>query len=178
MDFLICSLPNRKRSGGISHNRKITLLPLCPMFAKPFANALLGATVCLASTVFLALAIPSRPTIAQTCASNCPPTVLQFTPGQFVQIQVVNKTRNVVGLEKLAGKAPIFLKPGEGLRFRRGGATDPNVSIVFWDTTGVFLKAKLVKTGTDKLQVELRPGGENPGDRSVYIKNDGRVDVF
>jgi hypothetical protein len=142
------------------------------MFAKLCAIAL------LVTPVLLAQALAPRQTVAETCASECPLPVLQFTPGQFVQIQIANRTGNVVGLEKLAGRAPVFLQPRQKVEFRRGGATDPNVSVVFWDTTGGFLKAKLTKIGADKLRVELRPGGENPGDRSVYIKNDGRVDVF
>ncbi len=142
------------------------------MLAKLCAIALLGIPVLVAQASFPPL------TRAETCASECPPAVLQFTPGQLIQLQVVNRTGNLVGLEKLAGTAPLFLKPGEKVQFRRGGATDPNVSIVFWDTTGVFLKANLIKTGPANLRVELRPGGENPGDRSIYIKNDGRVDVF
>ena len=142
------------------------------MFAKLCAIVLLGAPVLLPPAIWPQL------TAAETCASDCPPAVLQFTPGQFVQIQIVNRTRNLVAIEKLAGRAPLILKPGEKLQYRRGGATDPNVSIVFWDTTGVFLKANLIKTGTDRLRIELRPGGENPGDRSIYIKNDGRVEVL
>ena len=142
------------------------------MFAKFCAIALLVAPVLLAQ------AISPHATKAATCASECPAAVLQFTPGQFVQIQIANRTGNVIGLEKLAGRAPIFLKPGQKVEFRRGGATEPNVSIVFWDTTGVFLKANLSKISADKLRVELRPGGENPGDRSVYIQNDGRVEIF
>jgi hypothetical protein len=142
------------------------------MLARFCAIVLLGTPILLTQVSF------PQATWAETCASECPPAVLQFTPGQYIQLQILNKTGNVVALEKLAGAAPLLLKPGEKVQFRRGGATDPNVSVVFWDTTGVFLKAKLIKTGTEQLLVELRPGGENPGDRSVYIKNDGRVDIF
>ena len=62
--------------------------------------------------------------------------------------------------------------------FVRGGRTDPNFSVVFWDAIGLPLKVNILKPDARTLRIEVRPGGSPPGDRSVYLKDDGRVTIL
>jgi hypothetical protein len=90
----------------------------------------------------------------------------------------VNRTSSLVQVEKIFGTDAIPLRPGQEIQFERGGSTDPNVSIVFWDATALPLKAHLSKRGAQTLRIELRLGGRPPGDRSLYIRDNGRVLVY
>lgn len=116
--------------------------------------------------------------IAGTCASKCPPPPLGFVPGQRVDVVVMNRTgRTVYLVEKVAYTDAIPLAPGYMVRFRRSTATEPNFSMVFWDPMSFTITARISKPNEDTLRVVLVPGG-NPGDRSLYIYDDGRVSVF
>ncbi|MBD6614482.1 hypothetical protein FNW02_00990 [Komarekiella sp. 'clone 1'] len=135
--------------------------------------------VTLIATV-LSLALIDNPsaTLAGTCASKCGSRPVQFIPGQRVRLEVVNTTSGLVKLEKLQGTTPIPLQPGQKLRLEQGDGTQPNVSLVFWDETGLPLQAIVSKPNFGTLRLEIRPGNSYPGDRSLYILNDGRVNVF
>lgn len=115
---------------------------------------------------------------AGTCAAKCPSPPLQFVPGQRINFEVINLTSSLVQLQKIYGTDPVPLSPGQTLYFQRGGSTDPNLSVLVWDATGLPLLVRLAKPNPRTLRVEVRPGGRPPGDRSVYLKDDGRVAVF
>lgn len=132
----------------------------------------------VAATILVASVDHSRTTLAGTCASNCGTRPVQFTPGQRIRLQVINRTSNLVKLEKLQGTEPISLRPGQQLQLDQGDGTQPNVSLVFWDETGSPLQANVSKPNVATLKLEIRPGRRYPGDRSLYILNDGRVNVF
>ncbi|WP_414564211.1 MULTISPECIES: hypothetical protein [unclassified Anabaena] len=117
-------------------------------------------------------------TLAGTCAAQCGPRPMQFTPGQRVRVQVVNRTPRVIQLQKLAATDPIALQPGQELTLEHGHGTTPNLSLIFWDDTGLSVQANVSKPNFGTLQVEFRPTWSFPGDRSIYILNDGRVDVL
>lgn len=117
----------------------------------------------------------ATPVTAQTCAQNCPPPVLQFTPGERINVQIVNRTRSAIDIEKVQGTKPTPLAPGQSLKFERRSSTDPNLSIV-WDTAAFPLKAVLSQPNKQILRIELFGGSEVPGDRSIYIRNDGRIE--
>lgn len=138
----------------------------------------LFSTVLVAVSLILNCNQRLHPAIAGTCASHCPPPPLEFIPGQLVNIQVINRTASIVLLEKVAGTSAIPIRPGQEVRFERWTGTEPNMSVVFWDATALFLEARVSKPDADTLRIELRPGGRDPSDRSVYILNDGRVVVF
>ena len=120
------------------------------------------------------------PATANTCvaATSCGRQPLQFVPGQRITIEFVNLTESVVQLQKLYGTDPLPISPGQVLSFVRGGSTDPNFSVVFWDAIGLPLKVNILKPEARTLRIEVLPGGRPPGDRSVYLKDDGRVAVF
>ncbi|YAF94495.1 MAG: hypothetical protein AB3A66_18075 [Nodularia sp. CChRGM 3473] len=132
----------------------------------------------LATALLLTSAHDSNITLAGTCASQCGPRPIQFTPGQHIRVQVVNHTPRLITLQKPSTTDPIFLRPGQELQLEHGDGTQPNISLVFWDETGRSLQANVSKPNFGTLQVEFRPTWRTPGDRSVYILNDGRVDVF
>ncbi|MDF5713206.1 MAG: hypothetical protein PUP93_04800 [Rhizonema sp. NSF051] len=117
-------------------------------------------------------------TLAGTCASKCGLQPIQFTPGQRIQVKIVNRTSILVKFEKIQGTDPIFLHPGQELTLSQGDGTKPNVSLVFWDDIKLSLKAIVSKPNFGTLQVELRPNWRSPGDRSVYVRDDGRVNVL
>lgn len=145
-----------------------------PKIARGLSISLI-ATTCL----WLGQAVLLKPAIAGTCAgATCKQERVQFTPGQRINIQVVNRTFSLVQLEKVFGTDAIPLRPGQEVQFDRGGSTDPNVSIVFWDATALPLQVRLSKIDAQTLRIELRPGGRPPGDRTVYIRDDGRVLIY
>lgn len=143
------------------------------MASKWISVALAGATLLLTQT------IGSHQVTAKTCKNNCPPPVLQFVPGQQIKVQVINRAANPVQIEKVFGTNPASLNPGQQVEFMRGGSSDPNLSVVFWDVTSLAIRSQVSKPKPDTLRIELQSEWRYPpGDRSVYIRNDGRVEVF
>ncbi|MBD2383881.1 hypothetical protein [Cylindrospermum sp. FACHB-282] len=140
-------------------------------------SKLISATL-IATALLLTSTNDSNLTLAGTCASQCGPRPLQFTPGQYIRLEVVNRTSNLVKLEKSPGTQPINLEPGQELQLAQGDSLQPNLSVIFWNDKGWPLKAIVSKPNFGTLRVEIRPGRSNPGDRSIYILNDGRVNVL
>ncbi|WP_427157651.1 hypothetical protein ACQFX9_18930 [Aliinostoc sp. HNIBRCY26] len=134
--------------------------------------------VLVAATLLVTSLGDSHTSLAGTCASNCGPRPLQFTPGQRIRLEVVNNTSNIVELERIQGYRPISLRPGQKLQFSQEDNTGQNLSLVFWDEAGSALQAVVSKPNLATLRVEIRPTWRYPGDRSIYILNDGRVSVF
>lgn len=127
-----------------------------------------------ATLVFGSMHYPSL-TLAGTCASKCGQRPIQFTPGQRIRVKVVNSTYGLVNLEKLHRTDTISLRPGQELELEQEDGSEPNISLVFWDENGSPLQAFLSKPDFATLRVEIRPGRLSPGDRSIYIRDDGRV---
>jgi hypothetical protein len=142
-----------------------SLLPIVSMTAVALAGV-------------LAISPNQLPAQANTCASNCPPKPIQFEPGTRIEVRVINRARTAITLENALGDRTIQLQPGQQLKFYRGGSTDPNLSVVFWEKTETPLKAKFTKFKTNQLQVELNLAPTKPGDRSFYIRNDGRIETL
>ncbi|TAF02228.1 MAG: hypothetical protein EAZ77_19165 [Nostocales cyanobacterium] len=138
---------------------------------------LISATL-FATTLLFTPTNNSHLTLAGTCASHCGARPLQFTPGQYIRVQVVNRTPRVLKLEKLPEMGRITLEPGKEYSVDQESGTDPNFSLLFWDDTGRFLEATVSKPNFGTLRLELRPSHKFPGYRSLYILNDGRVNVF
>jgi hypothetical protein len=126
-------------------------------------------------TIGVATVVPATAT-ANTCASRCPAKPLQFTPGQRIEVLVRNRTQSNLEMENAGGDRPIKLLPGQQIKFYRGGSTDPNLSVVFWEVTATPLKATLSKPKKDLLQIDLTFAPNSPGDQAIYIRNDGRID--
>jgi hypothetical protein len=117
------------------------------------------------------------PISAKTCSSQCAVVKpVAFVPGERIMVVVVNRTKTALELENAGGGRPIQLQPGQRLQFYRGGSTDPNLSVVFWEATETPLKAALSQPKKNVLQVDLTFAATRPGDRSIYIRNDGRID--
>ncbi len=140
-------------------------------------SKLVSATLIATVLVFASIDNPNA-TLAGTCASKCGSRPIQFTPGQRVRLEVVNATPYLVKLEKLQGTDPIPLQPGQKLQLESGDGTQSNVSLVFWDETGFPLQAIVSKPNFGTLRLEIRRGNRYPGDRSLYLLNDGHVNVF
>ena len=125
-------------------------------------------------------AAPPKPATAGTCVagSSCGPQPMQFVPGERITVEVVNFTESVVEVQQPSGTDPLAVNPGQMLSFVRGGGTNPNFSIVMWDVLGLPLKFNLQKPEATVLRIEVRPGGRPPGDRAVYLQDDGRILVM
>jgi hypothetical protein len=115
------------------------------------------------------------PATAQTCASQCAAPPIQFQPGQRIEVQVHNRTQTPIMMENTQGDREVILQPGQKLKFYRGGSTDPNLAIAFWDKTETPLNLALSKPKANILQIEVRFARQAPGDRAIYIANDGQI---
>ncbi|NET59788.1 MAG: hypothetical protein F6K47_27655 [Symploca sp. SIO2E6] len=134
----------------------------------------------LTSTLLCILTEGTDLAIAGTCVagSSCAPPPIQFIPGQRITIEVVNLTRGVIQLQQMPVTDALTISPGQVRTLFRGSTLDPNFSVIFWDTMGLALKADIIKLGAKNLRIELRPGGRPPGNRAVYLNDDGRVKLL
>ncbi len=139
---------------------------------KSLPLALVAATILVAS-----INNPSA-TLAGTCASRCGSRPIQFTPGQHIRVEIVNSTPNLIKIQKPSKTDPISLNPGQKLNLEQIEGTEPNTSLIFWNETGLSLQAIVSKPNFGTLRLELRPTLRSPGDRSLYIMDDGRINVF
>jgi len=130
-----------------------------------------------ASLVIAAQSLTSA-SLAKPCLANCGSRQIQFTPGDRIQISVINRTSSLVQIEQIYGTSPIALLPDQEIAVDPNFGTRPNASLVFWDETDLPLRVLLFRPATKQLRIELRPGGRPPGDRSVYIEDDGKVKIF
>jgi hypothetical protein len=124
----------------------------------------------------VALAETSEP---GTCATQCSKPYLRFRPGQRIKVQVTNRTYKVLQVENALGGQPLNIQPRSTVQFYRGGGTDPNFSVVFWEGTETPLRAIPTQLGKDTLKIDLNFAPRRAqGDRSVYLDNDGQVIVL
>ncbi len=136
------------------------------------------STTLIATTLLIGSVETRNPAIAQTCASKCGTSPLQFTPGQLVQVVVVNRTPRMLQLQRMEATESMPIQPGQVLKFEQAQVTEPNMSLLFWDDTGRALKATASKPNLATLRIELRPNWQQPGDRSVYLRDDGMVNIL
>ena len=130
------------------------------------------------------LRLPDRPGVG-TCR-NCPPRKIQFKPGSRIQIQIFNRTDRPISIEKVMGSKPLILKGKQKFVFSQGGENSDNPSIVFWEKNETPIRVKLSQPKANPktnpkaniLLIDLSFAAQKPGDQSVYVGNDGRVDVF
>lgn len=137
-------------------------------------------TTLIATCLLFSVEGQYQSTIARTCvaATSCGSQPVKFVPGQRITVEIANLTSGIVELQQLYGTDPLPISPGQVLSFVRGGSTNPNFSAVFWDAQGLPLKVDILKPDTRLLRLEVRPGGRPPGDRAVYLKDDGRVEIL
>jgi hypothetical protein len=142
-------------------------------------NMKFAISATLLTTTLLLIPISSPVTLAETCASRCGTTPLHFTPGQYIRVKIVNRSYGDVKLEQLPEMIKKTLKPGEKLQFDlRGGELD-KFSLMFWDEGGRYLKGVVSKPNFGTLVLEIRPNSRDyPGDRSLYIRNNGEVSIL
>ena len=136
------------------------------------------STTLIATILLVGSVEKPNPAIAQTCASKCGASPLQFTPGQLVRVEVVNRTPRMLQLQRMETTESMPIQPGQVLKFEQAQVTEPNMSLLFWDNTGRALKVAVSKPNLATLRIELRPSWQQPGDRSVYLRDDGMVSVL
>ncbi|MBN3870396.1 MULTISPECIES: hypothetical protein [unclassified Nostoc] len=132
----------------------------------------------VASTILVTSINNPSPTLAGTCASKCGSHPIQFTPGQHIRVEVINSTPNLIKIQKPSGTDAISLSPGQKLNLEQIEGTQPNTSLIFWSETGLSLQAIVSKPNFGTLRLELHPTLRSSGDRSLYIMNDGKINVF
>ncbi len=139
----------------------------------------LGLSLGVLSLLVPAIAIAPTPMAqAGTCASNCGPKPIRFTPGQAVKVEVINKTASIILLQEVAGSDPIPVAPSRSFQLTRRGGTVDNSSVVFWDAAGFPVKVKVSQPQGNMLRLEVMPEFDPPGDRSVYLRDDGSVSIL
>jgi hypothetical protein len=116
------------------------------------------------------------PSWAGTCASNCGPAPIQFVPGQAIRVQLINRAPRNVEFEQVLPMDPFVLRPGQEMEFMLWEGTEPNLSLVFWDAIARPLRVVMSQPNADTLRIEFHTS-EAPGDRAIYVQDDGRVMV-
>jgi hypothetical protein len=125
----------------------------------------------------MAVMVGVQPTLAQTCTVNCRSGEIQFTPGDRITVQVVNRSTVAVGIEQPPLSGPRTLAPGSTTELGFGWGTQPNISIFFWALADQPIRVNLSRPATTTLSVEIYSAASEPSDRSLFIENDGRVTV-
>lgn len=121
---------------------------------------------------------PQPAAIAQNCRTNCRSDQIQFTPGQRVRVQIVNRTYFTVQTSQMAYMNPRFLLPGEQITLDFGAGTKPDLSLLFWEAASAPLRVRLARPQDDMLRVEIWAAPYGPGDRAIAVLNDGRVLIY
>ncbi len=124
------------------------------------------------------LRLPATPGAGTCRGKSCPPVGIRFKPGQRIKVQIQNRTDRPISIEKVAGSQPIVLQGKQQISFFQGGGNSDNPSIVFWEKNETPIRVKLLQPKADTLSIDLSFAARKPGDQSVYVRNDGRVDVF
>jgi hypothetical protein len=145
-------------------------------------------TLIAATTILAGITAEPHPVVAGTCASSCGPRPIQFTPGQRIRIEVVNRTNKEVKIQKPFITGTVSLKPGGKMLLEHGDGTVDNASLLFWHEKGYAIKATISKPNFATLRVELRPewrergdapAGSHPrGDRAIYILDNGYIQIL
>ncbi|HEY9735982.1 MAG TPA: hypothetical protein V6D06_06855 [Trichocoleus sp.] len=136
-------------------------------------SANLGLLALLAGLVAAPL-----PLAAQPCTANCRSDQVQFTPGDPLTVEVINRSTVAVNVEQVPLIGPQNLRPGQSARLGFNWGTSPNVAIRFWNPDQEPLRAYLFRPAERTLQIEIRDLPYQLGDRSIYIQNDGRVIIY
>lgn len=130
----------------------------------------------------IGLGLVAAPGMAEggTCVaeSSCFSQRIQFTPGEFINVKVANHTSGLIRLEYIQGGDPIVINPGEEYPFLWGNTGDFNMSLVIWDETEVPLSFQPIQVNDRQLLLEIYPYYETPGDRAIYLKDDGQLDIL
>ncbi|HEY9879537.1 MAG TPA: hypothetical protein V6D29_13860 [Leptolyngbyaceae cyanobacterium] len=118
------------------------------------------------------------PLAAQNCTENCRSDQIRFTPGDRLDVEVVNQSSAVVYVQQVPLMAPTPLRPRQTANIGFKWGTEPNVSIRFWNDEDQPIKAYLFRPAENVLRVEVRNFGYELSDRAIYIQNDGRVLLY
>jgi hypothetical protein len=145
-------------------------IKLTQRFAVSAVLAVVGASVIIAQSLTSA-------GFAKPCLANCSSRQIQFTPGQRIQISVINRTSSLLQVEQIYGTPPLPLPPDQEVAVDPNFGTRPNASIVFWGEA-LPLRVELFRPAPNQLRIEILAGSQPPGDRSVYIEDDGKVKIF
>ena len=141
---------------------RLTLWPRLPM------GCLVG---------LMALMVGGQPTLAQLCTVNCHSGEIQFTPGDRITVQVVNRSTVAVGVEQPPLTGLRTLAPGRTAELGFGWGTQPNISILLWGLADQPIRVNLSRPAATTLTVDIVSAPSEPSDRAIFIESDGRVTV-
>jgi hypothetical protein len=103
---------------------------------------------------------------------------IELSTGKQVSIEIINLTANLVEVEKVTDTAQLIMSPGEMRHFVSSFKNMNTNPFIFADVSQLPLKIKVIQLNETTLRIELYPSYKSSGDRSVYIKNNGRVTVY
>ena len=127
-------------------------------------------------SITLAVTTASQTVYATDCIYRCGSNEIQFSPGQSVSLQVINRTGGRVSLERVLDFEPYGMWPDQVITIdAQVGIGD--LSVVFWEAAQRPIEVRLHRPETDILQIELLPSGA-VNDSAVHIVNDGRVMIY
>ncbi len=139
---------------------------------RTMAVNLLGLSALAGAITFWATTLP---VLAQNCTSGCQSGQIQFTPGDRITVQVINRSTVTVDLEQTPMTGPRTLRPGETIELGFGWGTSPNISILFWPLQDRAIRLRLGRPEAQTLLVEIYSAPSEPSHRSIFVENDGRV---
>ncbi|MEO0538326.1 MAG: hypothetical protein AAF215_31250 [Cyanobacteria bacterium P01_A01_bin.123] len=135
-------------------------------------------TTLVVSAVVIA-GLSDRPSIAQNCRAGCESDQIQFTPGQQLTIEIINRAPHSVQFSQMAYMNPQSLAAYGGLAVLEFGAgTRPNVDLYVWEENAEPLNITLARPASNVLRVEVTAAPYGPGDRAITIADDGRVLIY
>ncbi|MBE9117859.1 hypothetical protein IQ249_18320 [Lusitaniella coriacea LEGE 07157] len=122
----------------------------------------------------------AQPAIAGTCVANssCGSQPIQFVPGSQISVEIANLSRSFVDIQQIGMMEPLALPPDQQVSLLRGGTKNPNFSAMFWEREGGKLIVNISQPTEKVLRIEIRSGGQIEGNSAVYVRDDGRVEVF
>lgn len=123
------------------------------------------------------LGFSQGPVLAQNCVENCRSGQIQFTPGDRLSVEVVNLSNVTVAAEQVPLLGPLTLSPGASATLGFGWGTTPNLSMFIWALEDQPIRYQLGRLDDTTLLVEVVTAPSEPSDRSIFVKNDGRVMV-
>lgn len=135
-------------------------------------------TPLLISAVMIA-GFSDRPVVAQNCRVGCHSDQIQFTPGQTITVEIINRAPHPVQFSQMAYMNPQTLAAYGGVtELNFGAGTLPNVELYVWGDDAEPLRVTLARPANDILRVEVTAAPYGPGDRAISIADDGRVLIY
>ncbi|MEM6427481.1 MAG: hypothetical protein AAF728_20325 [Cyanobacteria bacterium P01_D01_bin.128] len=121
----------------------------------------------------------SQPAVAHHCRAECGSDQIQFTPGQDITVEILNRSPYSLSFSQMAYMNPQTVAAFGGfVRMAFGAGTVPNVEVYIWGESDEPLTFTLARPTQGILRIDVTAAPYGPGDRTVSVKDDGRVLIY